>query len=184
LSDRVRSLVRDWRRALRLFWYRSSGGARVGVALGAGASLVFGVAVYSHFSNHADHESLNCLALNVYFEARGESRAGQLAVAEVTMNRVRSGRYPGNVCAVVYQKNWDPLRRRYVGAFSWTEFDRVPTPRGIEWERAWRVAEIVYYHRHEPLVADAVLYHSVRIRPSWSLDRRPVARIGRHVFYR
>src|SRR5881227_4294028 len=69
---------------------------------------------------------LRCLAQNVYFEARGEPVAGQYAVAEVTMNRKASGRYSDTVFGVVYQKNWDPIRKRYVGAFSWTEFDTLP----------------------------------------------------------
>src|SRR5882672_11161357 len=89
------------------------------------------------YAHADDRRNLACLARNVYFEARGEPTAGQYAVAEVTMNRKASGRYPDTVCGVVYQKNWDPLRKRYVGAFSWTELGALPAPRGEEWERAW-----------------------------------------------
>lgn len=131
---------------------------------------------------HAEH--LGCLARNIYFEARGEPLAGQYAVAEVTMNRKASGLYPDTVCAVVYQKNWDPLRGRYVGAFSWTEFSSLPAPAGEEWERARQVAEAVYYQRYVPALQGAMFFHATHIRPEWAKEKKLVSRIGRHVFYR
>ncbi|NIO43392.1 MAG: hypothetical protein GTO41_26515, partial [Burkholderiales bacterium] len=74
--------------------------------------IALGFVIYFFFGakNHA--QELNCLALNVYHEARGEPMAGQYAVAEVTMNRVASRRYPNTVCKVVFQKKWDVLRGR------------------------------------------------------------------------
>jgi spore germination cell wall hydrolase CwlJ-like protein len=132
-----------------------------------------------------DHRrSLSCLARNVYFEARGEPVAGQYAVAEVTMNRRASGRYSNTVCGVVYQKNWDPIRKRYVGAFSWTEFDTLPTPEGEDWLRAWQVAEAVYYEREAPVLEGAMFFHATYIKPDWARGKRPLARIGGHVFYK
>ena len=74
---------------------------------------------------------LRCLARNVYFEARGEPEAGQYAVAEVTMNRKVSGRYPNTVCGVVYERQ----------AFSWTAVDILPEPEGEAWSRAQEIAE-------------------------------------------
>jgi len=81
-------------------------------------ALVLGLIATAFFfglraaNEHQDHRrSLACLARNVYFEARGEPVAGQYAVAEVTMNRRASGRYSNTVCGVVYQKNWDPIRK-------------------------------------------------------------------------
>lgn len=144
---------------------------------------VFGFLLHSVLTGHSDKRDLTCLALNVYFEARGESTAGQQAVAEVTMNRVASSRYPSSVCDVVYQKNWDRLRRRYVGAFSWTEFDVRPMPQGEGWRSAQEVAAEVYYGRNTPQLDGATLYHATYIKPSWARGKRPVARIGRHVFY-
>ena len=79
----------------------------------------FGSFMRSAFAGRR-HAGPDCLAFDVYFEARGEPEAGQYAVAEVTMNRVASGRYPDTVCGVVHQKNWDPLRKRYVSAFPGT----------------------------------------------------------------
>lgn len=144
----------------------------------------FGFLVHSFLSGHSDKRDLTCLSLNVYFEARGESTAGQYAVAEVTMNRVASRHYPDTVCAVVHQKNWDRLRKRYVSAFSWTEFDVRPMPKGEGWRIAQDVASAVYYGREAPQLDGATLYHATYIRPSWSRGKRPVARIGKHIFYK
>jgi len=127
---------------------------------------------------------LRCLARNVYHEARGEPKAGQIAVAEVTMNRVASKHYPGTVCDVVYEKRWDRIRKRYVGAFSWTELESTSAVDRKAWERAQEVAERVYYKKEAPKVDGALFYHARRIRPRWARSKVRVARIGRHIFYR
>lgn len=137
-----------------------------------------------HLAREVERQNLTCLARNVYFEARGEPVAGQFAVAHVTMNRTASGRFPDSVCGVVYQKNWDPLRRRFVGAFSWTELDALPVPTAEEWERAWKVAEAVYYGHEPPVLEGALFFHATHIKPEWAKEKRRVARIGNHVFYR
>jgi spore germination cell wall hydrolase CwlJ-like protein len=126
---------------------------------------------------------LNCLAENVYFEARGEPLVGQYAVAEVTMNRVASPRFPDTVCDVVHAAGWDPIRKRNVGAFSWTELDSLPAPGGAEWRRAVAVAGAVYDNREAPLVDGALFYHATRTTPSWARTKTRVAHIGRHLFY-
>jgi spore germination cell wall hydrolase CwlJ-like protein len=131
-----------------------------------------------------DQRNLTCLARNVYFEARGEPRSGQHAVAEVTMNRLASGRFPETVCDVVHQKSWDAGRRRYVGAFSWTELGTLPTPTDEEWQRAWKAAEAVYYGKEEPVVEGALFYHASYIMPDWATNKKSLTRIGRHVFYK
>ncbi len=122
----------------------------------------------------AHRQNLACLARNVYFEARGEPLAGQYAIAEVTMNRRASPLFPRTVCGVVYQRS----------AFSWTDAAALPEPAGEEWKRAWNVAEAVYYGREAPRLDGALFYHATYIRPDWARDKRPVAQIGRHVFYR
>lgn len=156
----------------------------IGVAVLAAVISVFGLLLNAAHASKVEQRNLACLALNVYFEARGEPEPGRYAVAEVTMNRVASRRYPGSVCGVVYEKNWDALRKRYVSAFSWTEFKTLPEPTGPEWTRAKEIAAEVYYGQHEPRLAGATHYHADYIRPSWSRDQKPVARIGNHVFYR
>src|ERR1700719_234894 len=83
---------------------------------------------------------LECLAENIYFEARGEPLDGQRAVAEVTLNRTRSPYFPHTICAVVHETQWDPLRRRLVAHFSWTELSLLSEPTGSAWKQAMTVA--------------------------------------------
>ena len=168
---------------LRFFWYTTNKTPIVFGSVLATVFMAFSFLLYALFANGADRRNLTCLALNVYFESRGESDSGQRAVAEVTMNRVASDRYPDTVCDVVYQQNWDRRRRRYVGAFSWTEFDVRSMPQGEEWQRAQDAAETVYTRRHTPAVEGALHYHAVYIKPGWARDKKAVARIGGHVFY-
>jgi spore germination cell wall hydrolase CwlJ-like protein len=118
--------------------------------------------------------SLQCLARNVYYEARGESLAGQYAVAEVTMNRKASLGYPKTVCEVVYQKD----------AFSWTGMNSLDAPGGQSWQRALKVAQDVYYGRRQPELHGVLHYHATYAQPEWSKEKERVAKIGRHVFYR
>lgn len=127
---------------------------------------------------------IKCLALNIFHEARSESAAGQRAVASVTLNRVTSKRYPNTICDVVYEKRWDRIRKRYVGAFSWTEFDQPPKLKAKAWYRAWQLAEIAYKEKDKNLLKGALFYHAKYIKPSWARKKKPVARIGNHIFYR
>jgi len=133
----------------------------------------------------ARQADLTCLAENVYYEARGEPLAGQYAVAEVTLNRVASRLYPANVCGVVHHQSWDPSRRRYVGAFSWTELqDTLHRPRGLAWRRALAVATEAYETETAPQIDGALFYHTTDSAPAWARTKTPIATIGKHVFYR
>ena len=176
-------LSRVWQN-LRLRWQTLDKIPLIFIGVISLVFATFGFVMYSAFTRQDEQRNLTCLALNVYFEARGEPVAGQYAVAEVTMNRVASGRYPDTVCGVVNQKNWDPIRKRYVSAFSWTELTPMPEPAGEEWDRAWEIAEEVYHRQDAPGLDNALLYHARHIKPSWARGRTPVARIGNHVFYR
>jgi N-acetylmuramoyl-L-alanine amidase len=126
---------------------------------------------------------LTCLAQNIYFEARGEPPEGQYAVAEVTMNRVSSPLYPDTVCSVVHEKHWTARQRRHIGAFSWTELESLPRPRGAAWQDALSIAEAVYDERHTPSVHGALFYHADYVNPTWARTKTPVAEIGSHIFY-
>src|SRR5712672_2079344 len=95
---------------------------------------------------------LECLAQNVYFEARGEPLEGQYAVAEVTLNRTRSRYFPHTVCEVVHEARWDTIRRRFVAHFSWTEIRAQSDPTGPAWDQAMAVAKASYDDTHEPVV--------------------------------
>jgi N-acetylmuramoyl-L-alanine amidase len=193
IHSRMLRALANWRRGAQRRWYTADKAIWAAVLLVGLVVAGFGFALQAHFARQderleaareAERRNLECLAKNVYFEARGEPRAGMVAVAEVTMNRKASRPYPDSICGVVYQKNWDPLRGRYVGAFSWTEFDVLPAPGGEAWGQALAVAEAVYYRRVAPTLQGALHFHATHIRPEWAKERKLVARIGRHVFYR
>jgi spore germination cell wall hydrolase CwlJ-like protein len=178
---------------LRVWWYRADKSPAVFALVILAVLAALGGGFYAASTRKDDlrerekafhARNLECLARNVYFEARGEPLAGQYAVAEVTMNRKASGLFPDTVCDVVNEKRWDSVRGRYVGAFSWTEFGSLPAPAGEEWERAQQVAAAVYYQKRLPTLQGALYFHATYIRPEWAKEKTLVSRIGRHVFYR
>ena len=183
-----------WSR-VRLYWHVADKEPWIFALVLGGIVATFAIVLTAFFAykddrqqaiaaHQDDRRNLTCLARNVYFEARGEPMSGQYAVAEVTMNRVASGFYPATVCDVIYQKNWDGIRKRYVGAFSWTEFKSLPNPTGEAWKQAWKAAEAVYYGKEAPVVEGALFYHASYIKPDWAAEKKPLARIGRHIFYK
>lgn len=115
-----------------------------------------------------------CLSMNIYWESRDQTLAGQVAVAQVTMNRVASPRYPNNVCGVVHQ----------LKQFSWQWDGNSDVPRErVAWARAQMVAEgVLSGSVHNNL--DGVLhYHAIYTKPYWIKSMQLVAQIGDHVFY-
>ena len=165
-----------WRTSERAPWFAAASVAMV--------LALFTTVMHAMVTNDTKRRELTCLAMNVYYESRGEPVEGQFGVAEVTMNRAADPRYPNTICEVVHQKRWDYLRKRHVSAFSWTEFETVPEPEGAAWQRAVAVADAAFYGRRAQRLEGAVHYHALHIRPSWSRGKEPVARIGQHVFYR
>ena len=121
-------------------------------------------------------EEGRCLAVAVYFEARGEPVAGQLAVADVVKNRAASGKYPTSLCAVVKQKAQFSFVQR--GAF----------PRVDEnceaWARAQAVARVAQAKLANAVPADVLWYHADYVAPSWGRRLSKVDKIGAHIFYR
>ena len=150
--------------------------------------LIIGITIpaltYQFVKQKNTQRDIKCLALNIFHEARSESDEGQRAVASVTLNRVASKRYPDNICDVVYQKRWDRIRKRYVGQFSWTEFDQPPKLTSAAWQRAWKIAENSYNEKNKSRLNGAIFYHTKYIKPSWARKKKPIARIGSHIFYK
>jgi spore germination cell wall hydrolase CwlJ-like protein len=180
----------NWRDDLFFYWHTTDKSAVGFLAMLALPLVMLGCIVRFAYVDHLRmaaaqqrRAELVCLAENVYFEARGEPLAGQHAVAEVTLNRVASPQFPDTVCDVVHEQRWDAIRKRYVGAFSWTELEPSRKPRGREWERAMAVASAVYDKQEAPRVSGALFYHASHMEPAWARTKKPVARIGRHVFY-
>jgi len=117
-----------------------------------------------------------CLALNIYFEARSEEPMGQLAVAEVTLNRVTSSRYPDTVCEVVWQRK----------QFSWTHDGKSDVPKDARaWDMAVRAAKLAMKHRDVVIVGNEVThYHADYVKPYWTTAYERVAKVGTHIFYK
>lgn len=121
-------------------------------------------------------KDLDCMARNIYFEARNQSERGMVAVGQVTMNRVHSKLFPDTVCSVVYQNR----KNRY--QFSW-----VKNPGKIRnikaWVKSYNVAKDVILHgRSIPELNDALFYHAKYVNPNWGYKR--VAVIETHIFYK
>lgn len=122
----------------------------------------------------ADAEQ-ECLAGAVYFEAKGESLKGQLSVAEVVLNRSRSGRFPSSICGVVKQR----------GQFSFIRGGRFPAiPRATAaWQKAVAIARIAMQDLADGPAPRALFFHATYVSPRWRGLTR-VATVGNHVFYR
>ena len=122
-----------------------------------------------------------CLAEAVYYEARSESWQGQMAVAEVVVNRTRSNYYPSTFCGVVYQGH-----ERQTGCqFTFTcDGSLYRQPRGAAWARSEMIAAQVMMGMTRPITHKATHYHTREINPYWSSSLVQTTRIGSHVFYR
>ena len=124
---------------------------------------------------------MRCLAEAIYFEARSEPEAGQAAVAQVVLNRVRSGIYPTDVCGVVYQDANRPFACQFSFACEGKSL-RITEPGA--WAVATRVAdEVVRGVTYDAKLVDAVNYHANYVSPFWAPYLRRVERIGAHLFY-
>lgn len=116
---------------------------------------------------------LRCLAGAVYFESRGESLAGQLAVAHVVINRAESGRFPTSLCGVVHQKS----------QFSFVRGGKMPAVReGRQWTNAIAIAQIARDGGWANQAPGALFFHARYVSPGWRKAR--IAQIDNHIFYR
>jgi len=123
-----------------------------------------------------------CLAEAVYFEARSEPLEGQAAVAQVVLNRVKSGLYPSSICGVVYQNRHRHLACQFTFA---CEGKALRIRDSESWERAKRVASAVLEGKtYLADVGGATHYHADYVRPSWSRRLKKMDVIGRHIFYK
>jgi N-acetylmuramoyl-L-alanine amidase len=124
---------------------------------------------------------IGCLALTIYYEARGEPEAGKRAVGHVVMNRARSGGFPGDVCGVVQQGG----ERRHQCQFSWWCDGLSDRPRDKPALRtSLALAQAIYYGCVPDPTRGALWFHATGVKPAWSRTSGPGKRIGRHVFYR
>ena len=141
-------------------------------AIEPGATLAETVA-HLRGTDPGSHE-LECLAVGIYFEAKSESLAGQLAVGHVIANRAESGRFPSSYCGVLFQRS----------QFSFIRGRSLPhVPRASrDWQDAVAIAKIVDQELHPSPMGKALFFHATRVSPRWRLTR--VGTLGHHVFYR
>jgi len=138
-------------------------------------------------------QDLDCLARNIYWEARSESYKGKVAVAQVTLNRVKHKAFPDSVCEVVYQgptyPSWKdetvqhPIKHRC--QFSWYcdgKSDNIPPVNISVFRECYDIAKKVLLHEIRlPKLNKAIYYHADYVNPGWK--NKKLAKIGRHIFY-
>jgi spore germination cell wall hydrolase CwlJ-like protein len=132
-------------------------------------------------------EALMCLALNVYFEARSENMASQIAVSLVVMNRVEDHRFPNTVCGVVKQGLRYKNDKVVLGKcqFSWYCDGKPDRPINKQaWFKAKQVASIVLDGSMIDFTQGSTHYHAHYVYPSWRKTKTKVTRIDSHIFYR
>ena len=135
-----------------------------------------------------EQKELECLALNIYHEARNESTAGMVAVGQVTLNRVDSTRFPDSVCRVVRQgvyRGRYPVRDRC--QFSWHCDGLSDIPYNIRsYNRSIEIAQwLLFTNPWLPDFTDGSLfYHANYVQPKWSRTKKITSRIDSHIFYR
>jgi len=146
-------------------------------------AIVQEVATQLHKANE-----LQCLATNIYHEARNEGLTGQRAVAWATMNRVESPKYPDTVCDVVYQAKLTdagtPIKNKC--QFSWYcdgKSDEIES--ASSWNTAMTIAEEVMnnYNIETDPTNGAIMYHAAYVEPYWASSYEKTARIDTHIFY-
>ena len=125
---------------------------------------------------------LACMTQNVYWEAASEPAEGKIAVAQVVMNRVKSGQFGNTPCQVIFQKSI--IYEKVICQFSWA-CDRATTTRPVRqdlWRESQEAAKMVLIEGYRlPSIEGALYYHADYVQPNWG--RRQKAQIGRHIFY-
>jgi len=133
--------------------------------------------------------SYHCLASNIYWEARNQSLEGKLAVAQVTLNRVESSKYPNTICGVVTQTRYYPSGRIDLHScqFSWycdgLKDEPVETW-GFSYEESYNLAINFLEKRPVDVTEGSTHYHSVKVEPYWSSGLHKTTQIEEHIFYK
>lgn len=125
-------------------------------------------------SSDPGSRQLECLAVGIYFEAKSEPLAGQLAVGQVIANRAKSGRFAPTYCGVLFQRSQFSFVRK--GGYPYIARG------GRQWQNAVAVARIVDGGLHTSTIPNALYFHASRVSPGWRMTR--LGRVGNHVFYR
>jgi len=132
-------------------------------------------------------KEISCLARNVYYEARGESKQGQLAVALVTLNRVENGMFPDSICGVVNERK-RVENRGIVCQFSWRcESHTNPKKAVNQQHESYQTALDAIIHYDELtqtlIPEDTLFFHAKHVRPHWRKFKQMLTKIDNHIFY-
>ena len=147
------------------------------------STALIGMALVSNSASAdvAGEAEIQCLALAIYFEARGEALEGRHAVGHVVMNRVSDGKFPDNICSVTRQGGERP---RYRCQFSFWCDSRSDDPKDVNaWSKSQIIAERIYWGFVADPTDGALWYHADYVAPVWGSDFKQVGKIGRHIFY-
>lgn len=137
-------------------------------------SALAGITIMMLPEPHVDPVEQECIAKNIYYEARSEPIEGQIAVAHVTMNRVRADYWPNTPCEVVYQPK----------QFSWTFLVKNQNPSDAKaYEQAMTIARDVLIGNTDDPTYGATFYHANYVNPSWAKQMTVSKVIGHHIFY-
>jgi len=148
---------------------------KIGIlVVGLLTSIKLGIAEYGYLSmSQPKPQDIACLAKNIYMEARGEPIEGQIAVAQVTLNRLNSGSFGSSICKVVYAYK----------QFSWTLNSSRKVKSNKEWEGSVAVATAVLKGSVHLPKFNALYFHTRQVKPYWARTRTQVATIANHIFY-
>jgi N-acetylmuramoyl-L-alanine amidase len=144
------------------------------LSLGLASTLTLGTSTLAQPNlQRAKWADVECLAKNIYHEARGEGLAGKVAVAQVTVNRVKSRQFQSTICGVVYAPS----------QFSWTLDKRKRVRDQRAWQASVEIARAVLTQTVRLPHFPALYFHTPQVNPRWNRDKTVVARIGNHIFY-
>ena len=121
-------------------------------------------------------QELSCLAKNIYYEAPQEPYLGKLAVATVTMNRVRHPKFPKTVCGVVYQRNTRGCQ------FSWTCGPKARFNQAVYNQSLVIARDVLTNNAQVVSLENALYFHNTKVNPNWTFAKK-IIQIGNHIFY-
>jgi spore germination cell wall hydrolase CwlJ-like protein len=131
----------------------------------------------------AEADEVECLAKNIYYEARDQNLTGMYAVAGVTLNRVKDRRWPNDICGVVKQRK--VVQNQWICQFSWFCDGLSDNPKDLyNWNVCYTVAYIAMTDKTLKVIpSDIYWYHSNKVEPYWASAYTATAVIGDHIFY-
>ena len=152
------------------------------------SAIIFGLSIGVANAGDWKNNEIECLARNIYFESLNQSVMGQLAVAHVTLNRVKLNRYPDSLCGVVTDSNKkkNGKVKRHSCQFSWYCDGKDDTPKNMAlYGNAVTVAKVAIqiFYTYGDVTGGATHYHANYVDPKWNKTMQRVARVDDHIFY-